>query len=345
MRMKIRFLFIFFIFTVSLASSNAFALTCYLGSDTSATQDSDEIGVMAYLASKGDGERIWTSTQFTRNITCRSDLTNGGSENVYVYPFPKRTTETLPQGVKLGLIFNGKDLGTFDTSSDVTAGRHDTGWQVNSSPSSRTMTFQIYMVKTGTISTNGVSKVTVFQLDGAGGLNAVEGVNYSIALTGWNNIGSVSCTGSNPPVLPKISKVKVNDILKNSVTVTVPNRIGMLINCTSPTSGIVNHIKSLTTVVTFKGDAFAGNSHYFSTNKEGIGLAIKAENKEVHPGDIVEFNTSLSSGHATHYIPLEVTPYIPSLSLNSPAWLFSSAADNVSYSLPYTFSINDIHLD
>lgn len=343
MRINIRTVFIFIFLTLSwcVTTSNAFALVCYQGSDTAAKDDKDALSVIAYMGDKTLGERIWTSKVFTRNITCRSELElSSQRENVYIYPYPKRNVEQLPAGVKMGLIFNGVDLGTFDTSSSIEAGRVDTAWSVNQVAATRTMTFQVYLVRTGEISSSGVNEVTLFQLDGVGGLNTLQS-NYNISLSGWNNIGSVTCY-SIPRSAPATLDFKTSDILNGESSETASNVIGMYFNCGSTPPNIINYVKSVGAIVTFNGTPSSINSQYFSTNIDNLALEIKSENRDIHPGSKMEFSFPLSSGTTTAYIPLEITPRLSSFSLNQPSWLFSDGAIDIYSLLPHTYTINGI---
>ncbi len=339
-------IFIAFALTWCFSATNAFALVCYIGSDTEATKDTDVLNAAAYLGNKGNGTRVWTSRVFTRNVTCRSELINGGSENVYVYPYPKRDSQQFPSNIQIGLIFNGEDLGTFDTSGSVSSSKVDTGWVVKNAAESRVMTFQIYMVKTGTISTTGVNEVTVFQLDGLGGLNATDGSNYNITVSGWDNIGSVNCTGSQSANNTTLSGFRTQDILTGSTTQTASSGIKMSnIICSGSSATVINSIKSLVTVVNFSGAPFTGNSDYFATDKTELGLAIKAEGKNIIPGKGAEFEVPLTAGQGSKSIPLEITPHLTSLKFNQPEWLFSEKPASVSSSLNYSYSITDVHLN
>lgn len=350
MRNKIRSVLVLMclIFAWGVVSSNAYALVCYLGTNSSAVQDTDKINVLAYLDDKGIGEKIWHSREFSRNISCRSQLSKGRNENVFIYPFPKRDTEALPAGVKLGLIFNGKDLGTFEAGTSVEAGRVDTEWNVgnviNPVPS-RTMTFQVYLVRTGEISTDSVYKLTIFQLDGIGGLNAYA-ENYNIAITGWMNIGSVNCKSMSSSLNTSLSGFQTDSLLKGEARQTVQNGLGINVSCTSPNPMVLDHIHTAITKVTLKGSALAESDKYFATNKEKLGLALRAENKDLLPGVGVTIKVPFTAGAANSVIPLEVTPHLTSLSLHQPSWLFSEAdAAHITSSIPYTVSVDEIEAD
>ncbi|WP_261653568.1 hypothetical protein [Erwinia mallotivora] len=346
MKKKVRAVFIFmcFIFTYCAISSNAFALVCYLGTDRNAVHDQDHINVLAYLGDKGIGEKIWQSRVFSRDISCRSQLTGSRTENVYIYPFPKREAEKLPSGVKLGLIFNGRDLGTFDTNSSVNAGKVDTGWTVgNVLPApSRTMTFQVYLIRTGEISTDDVYKLTIFQLDGVGGLNRVD-ENYNISITGWMNIGSVNCTGTAATDI-NLTGFQTDSIFKGQATQTAQNGLGVNVVCTSPNAEVLNYIRTVTTKLTPKGSRLTGSDKYFATNKENLGLALRMNGKDLLPDVGVETDVPFTSGSSAVKIPIEVTPHLTSLSLNQPAWLFSAeGAENITSSIPFTVDVQEVN--
>lgn len=345
MKKKVRAVFIFMclIFTYCATSSNAFALVCYLGTNTSSVQDKDQINVLAYLGDKGIGEKVWQSKVFSRDISCRSELASGRTENVYIYPFPKRGSEKLPSGLKLGLIFDGKDLGTFDTNSSVDDGKVDTGWTVgNVTPApSRNMTFQVYLVRTGEISTEDVYELTIFQLDGVGGLNKFT-ENYNISITGWMNIGSVNCTGTAATDI-NLTGFQTDSIFNGQATQTAQNGLGVNVVCTSPNAEVLNYIHTVTTKITPKGSRLTGSDKYFATNKENLRLALRMNGKDLLPDIGVETDIPFTSGSSAVKIPIEVTPHLTSLSLYQPAWLFSEeGAENITSSIPFTVDVQEI---
>ncbi|CAK8742955.1 hypothetical protein SODG_006186 [Sodalis praecaptivus] len=124
-------LLMFWAIALLMSASNAYALSCHQSS-TGSVSDTEALGVFAYLAGSDNGQVVWRSQSFTRTITCKSELAanEADQESVNVYPFPKRAEQTFPAGVKMGLIFNGKDIGVFSTAGDVNAGRVDTGYVV-----------------------------------------------------------------------------------------------------------------------------------------------------------------------------------------------------------------------
>lgn len=265
MRKTIRsfFMIIFSFLAVCVTSSNAFALVCgpatyYSGDPTMVLTWSlnsgsrsltDNISVLAYLKNAAVGERIWTSKVFTQGVGCYSELDDSASENVYVYPFPKLVASDLPAGVEVGLILDGEDLGIFDPNKTLMERRKMLTWVVSSALRGKYISFQIYLKKTGEIGTTVAKSITIFQLDGVGGLNGTT-TNFNISLTGWENMASVDCNAVNSSLNAKLTGFNSSSILKGEATQTIQNALAINISCTSENSTVIPQIKTFTGALT-----------------------------------------------------------------------------------------------
>lgn len=197
------------------ATSNAYALACYIGDDSTAMAESVTLGAVAYLKGASNGDRIWESQTYTRNVTCKSQL-NSGEENLYVYPYPRWGTQQLPEGVKLGLIFDGKDLGLFDADENAYDSKVMTDYVIAKDETKKiNVSFKVYLVKQGEISTQGVTNLTLFQLDGK---ISLRDSNYAFSIDGWDNIGSVSCDSSFVSNNAKLSSIDTDKALAGSAS-------------------------------------------------------------------------------------------------------------------------------
>lgn len=300
-------------------STDAMALSCYYGSNKGNVSDEVTLDNIVYLSGNADGSIIWNSVSYSRNITCSTQI----EEDVYVYPYPKRSTETLPKGVKLGLIINGHDLGTFDSNGSPDSDRVDTHWDIDKEAATKTFNIQAYMVKNGDIDTTGVStKISLFQLDGEGGLNNAPNANYNFFISGWNNVGTVDCSAGISGVNLNLSSINTDQAFAGTATqsVSAPH---ISLNCTSTSPQALSSVKSITGTLVMEGSALSGNSKLFTTNKDDLGFKVLYKNAEVQPNGIVTLDVPVSNGLGEFSVPLDIAPTLTVLQLNDPAWLFS----------------------
>ena len=167
-----------------LSSFSASALTCR--PDSGPVDEIEDIGNVTVPSKVSIGSRLWTSKELTRNVSCRSD---GHKEYVYFYGNPDNAP--VRQGVGMGIIYNGRDLGIVQNGSKVKTDIYVDG--VNTTRG--TVKFQIYLEKTGEIgSGTPFNSIAVFQLDGEGGINAIPGSNYRYSAGGINRITVTNCS-------------------------------------------------------------------------------------------------------------------------------------------------------
>lgn len=322
---------------ISLASSKVMALDC-VGTG-GMVLDSVTLDKMVYLANASNGDIIWRSDVFTRNITCSSGMT----ENVYIYAYPFMApggTETLPQNVEMGLIFDGVDLGTMSTDSTLIGRRKDTGWKVTSgNPLVKNgVTFQTYLKKTGDISTSGVTSITLFQLDGVGGLNTSPGAkNYKFNISGWNNVGTIDC-------IPTVtnSTFSFTTLTDQAFAGSANNQVNnptISVACSGDSSSL-NMTKSISGRLDL-----AGTGSSFSTNKEGLTLNIFYEGTELIPNDDIIVTIPITAGNGNKIFQFDVKPKLSTLQLNNPSWLFSTTDEAISSSIPFSFTPTLVNLN
>ncbi|GKW36376.1 hypothetical protein [Pectobacterium carotovorum] len=185
-----------------LTAFNASALECRLGTVTGPVNDYEDIGTLKIPATLPIGSRLWTSKPYTRNLACwayKSVRPQG--EMSYFYPNPEG--RVISQGVGIGIIYNGQDLGVI-TNGGTTASRVSTGQWIAPGPSGSTppanptmlnVTVQLYLEKTGNITdaTAGVDSLRVFQIDGELGINNKPDSNYGLTLSGLHGIDIMQC--------------------------------------------------------------------------------------------------------------------------------------------------------
>lgn len=321
----------FGLFTLTL-SFNAAALECYIGN---VSDESQEIGKLVLLSGTQNGSRVWESKEYVRNITCSTGI----QENVYFYPFPKIKSQTMPSGVKMGLIYDGKDLGTFDESSGNgnLSTKIDTGWTINKTTATRTFKIQAYLIKTGEIDTSNVSDaIHLFQLDGKGGLNTASGAkNYKFSLSQWDQTGTVSCSHTVSNTAFRLA-VATDQALATSSTLSAKPVVN--VTCTSDASGLANLLSSVTGNFALTGSAMADRSDHYGTDKDEFGYAVTHNGTAVIPGQTVPLTITLSGGKAAYSVPLGLTSRLDDITLNSPAWIFNDAEKEVKTTMTPVFT-------
>lgn len=319
---------------ISLASSKVMALDCVGAGNV--VLDSVVLDRMVYLANASNGDIIWRSDVFTRNITCSSGIT----ENVYIYAYPFMGAETLPQNVEMGLIFDGVDFGTMSTGSSLNSRRKDTGWRVTSGNDlvKNGVTFQTYLKKTGDISTAGVTSITLFQLDGVGGLNTMPSAkNYKFNISGWNNVGTINC---NPTVTNStFSFTALTDQAFAGSATNQANHPTISVACSGDSSSL-NMTQSISGRLNLAG---AGSS--FSTNKTGLTLNIFYEGTELIPNNDIIVTIPITAGNGNKTFQFDVKPKLSTLQLNNPSWLFSTTDEAITSSIPFSFTPTLVNLN
>lgn len=190
---------------LSAFSFNANALECHLGTTSGPVNDYEDVGTLKIPATLPIGSRLWTSQSYTRSLACwayRSSQPSG--EMSYLYPNPEG--KVIGDGIGIGIIYNGQDLGII-TNGGSTASRISTGnWVApgpsgTSPPTNPTMlnvTVQLYLEKTGNITNAnaGVDELKVFQIDGVEGINNKPNSNYGLTLSGLHGIDVMQCSAN-----------------------------------------------------------------------------------------------------------------------------------------------------
>ncbi|AHF78142.1 hypothetical protein Sant_3138 [Sodalis praecaptivus] len=324
------------------ATSNAYALACYIDDDPNAMAESVTLGAVAYLKGASNGDRIWESQTYTKNVTCESQL-NSGEENLYVYPYPRRDSQQLPQGVKLGLYFDGKDLGLFDADGDALSSKVKTDHIfAKGEKRSITVTFKVYLEKQGEISTQGVTNLTLFQLDGVGSL---RDSNYALSINGWDNIGSVSCDSSFVSNNAKLSSIDTDKALAGSAS--EESTVGSVkLSCSSESTTVLSHISHVSGTLKVNGSPFSGNSGYFATDKTGLGVGASYSGTSVAPGGTLDLSVPVSAGAGSKALTFTLNPHLTtSLALGTPDWLFTSQAQDIKSDMTLSFTPQSLQSD
>ena len=323
---------IIFGFCTLTLSFYAAALECYNGN---IVDESESIGKLVLLSGTQNGSKVWESKEYTRTITCKTKI----RENVYFYPFPKIKSQSKPKGVEMGLIYDGRDLGTFDERSgngNINT-KIDTGWSINKTTASKTFRIKAYLKKTGEIDTSKVSgAIHLFQLDGKGGLNTSSNAkNYKLSLSQWNQTGTVSCSHSYSNTVFRLPVTTVQT-LSGSPTLNV--RPILHISCTSKMAGLANLLSNITGDFSLNGKSMANRKDHYGTDKEHFGYAVAYLGSTLIPGKSMLLTIPLKGGKANHIVPLDLKPRLEELKLNSPAWIFNNAEKEVKSQLTPAFT-------
>lgn len=218
---KKRFLqFFAAIFFISL-SQGAWALSCFAGSGLAAFQGknrtqtetiSNQILVPSGLTTPGT--TLWRSQSYTTTFTCFDTDAQPNGENAFLYWDPQRKVSSIHPSIELGVTINGIDYPlTSGTSLNLAPGTAppattqnctDVGSNARScaTPKSLSVQYAIYVKATGSPPpTNGQipnpGQVSLFQVDGRGGLNSRPNSNFNLYISGLNNIRFIEC---NPQV-------------------------------------------------------------------------------------------------------------------------------------------------
>lgn len=329
------------------SASNAYALYCRR-LDSGSTSEQEELGISAYLTGSANGKEVWRSRTYTHAITCTSELRSkeADEEAIYVYPFPQRAMQTLPSGVKMGLIFNNEDLGVFDASGNVYRSRVDTGFKVKKNGTKKfDVTFRAYLVKEGEIKTNGVGEVTLFQLDGKNGLNPEAGRNYKLSITGWDKIGSVNCRPAieaKPTTIPPIDTDKA---LSGEATAAI-SAATIRVTCRSETPKILDYLRAVSGTLTATGSAAGDNADYFASDKTGLGVGVFYGGAILKPGGDLKLSVPIRGGSGGRDLTFTLKPHLTrSLAPGTPAWVFSAQENDITSGMLLTFTPELVETD
>lgn len=163
------------------------ALECYMNVPGGTTEEVVDIGTLKVPATLPVGSRLWTSEERTRTVVCKA-YENVPAEYVYFYPTPNQPV--FAPGIKMGIIYNGADLGINNNKKRTDIYANKDNW------TTATIRFQIYLEKSGTINPVTTDRVQALQLDGEYGINNQPGKNYSFFLTGMTKIEVIQCAVS-----------------------------------------------------------------------------------------------------------------------------------------------------
>lgn len=328
-------IFILFVFCVQKAN----ALSCKLTSDNTVTE-TVELSTLVFLSGASNGDIVWYSPVYSRNVTCTSNI----QEDVYVYPYPK-SDEVIPTGVEMGLIFDNTDYGIIDPKGSSTSNRQQIKISVSkNNPGTKDITFQAYMKKKGDIDTSSTSSMTLFQLDGAGGLNNIKDSNYNLNITGWDNSGTIDCSSTLSGTSFNLSSVDTDKAFSGESSANIDNA-SVSISCTSSSESILNLVKYVTGDFKIAGTASSDNNAYFSTDSDKLGLAAYYDSSVISPGDSVSMIIPVSSGKGNKTLSLSIQPRLFSLELSNPSWLFNGTENTASGTLDFSFTPRSVNTE
>lgn len=330
--------YLFALLVILFYSSSGWTMTCVEDS-TNKVDDEESLPLIAVLSGTKNRETIWNSKLYTKKIFCST----GTTENVYLYPLPKRDSQRFPSGISIGIKLNGKDLGVFDPNNrDIKGDKQDTSWKVLKSGSgeSQQLTFQVYMIKTSDniVTANVSSKLTILQFDGGGGLNRdVE--NYKLSISGIKDIATVGCNSVVDKKSHTFPDIATSSMISGSYKENY-NAAELSLTCSSSSSTVLNAVRKVSGEMTFGGTAFKDKANYFLTSGDGLGLEVKYKGAAIKPNQNIAIDVPLSTGKGKQTIPLNVTPHLKTPTRDGgPLWLFSdnnvtpSSSINMSYSV------------
>lgn len=200
---KLLFLLVFWLFT----ASNAYALICKNSADGSAYV-TDNIISATVPQTLPNGTVIWRSGSRTMTVKCWKELGESGAtwaaaENVYIYPNPDYSF--LPgYGITVGIVANGQTIDINGSRVQIPGVivpycNQSADWCRDNASVSFTWSYYTYISKVGNLVGDHYSAedfLTVFQIDGSGGINRTPDSNFRYNLTGMNNIKFINCNAT-----------------------------------------------------------------------------------------------------------------------------------------------------
>lgn len=257
-------------------SSSALALECkVLGNTDNPYRETKPVGNVLIPKDSKNGEKIWISELFTRNVEC----TSKESEAVYFYSFPEVSAPDIPPGMKFGITYNGHDTDLNINIPEIER-RIETDIYVNANqPEKGTIQVRLYIKKDGDIDSSRFSgQLNIYQLDGKGGLNNdPKGPNYRFSLSQLDNITEIACNSS-------YSWRKFNLSINDNLTLkqqSVANIGGLNLTCQAN-----NHLSLANKSVTL--DVYpdsAKSGEFFTTNLAGLNFTFNIEGQELKPNN------------------------------------------------------------
>lgn len=311
-------------------------MDCYIqGSET--VDDVENLPTVAFLSGQAVGKVIWQSKEYTKSIYCKA-YSNIGSEDVYIYPLPYRSTQKFPTGVKVGIIINGVDKGTISPNSGSVLGdRIDTDWLVDVKGREKTFTFQTYIIKVGDVDVSQVSdKLTLLQFDGVGGINTSVGAkNYRLSIDGISKVGTVTCSNNIMSNEIFLKNIPTQEVIGGGYSISNA-ALKLDVDCSSSSSAALASIVSVTGDLTLSGTAFSNNANYFSTGMDNLGLEVDYNGNILTPGESTPVTVPVG---ATSSINFSFSPHLSSLS----PWMFSDIDINPKTNISYKFTVTQLN--
>lgn len=256
-------------------TSSALALECkVLGGSGDPYRETQPVGNVLIPKDSKDGEKIWLSELFTRNVECTSQET----EPVYFYYFPKVDPANIPHGMKFGITYDGGDT-DLNIATPEKQRRIKTNINVRANqPQKGTIQVRLYIKKDGEIDSSHFSgQLNIYQLDGEKGLNIAPKGNYRFSLEQLNNITEIECDSS-------YSWRKFNLNINNDITLkpqSVANIAGLNLTCQAN-----NHFNLANKHVTL--DLYPDSTksgEFFTTDLAGLNFTFNVAGQELKPNN------------------------------------------------------------
>lgn len=280
------------------ASNNAFALKCANDANDSASL-TDTISSIAVPQTAASGTVIWRSENRTMTVRCWKEGGSGSTpaEAIYAYMNPKNAA--IGAGVSVGLVFNGQTMSTGVTRYLIPNAIVPSCWQSEQTckyiyPLIFTASYYVYIAvaKPSPASGNytGADTLSVFQLDGVGGVNATPNYNFNYMLSGLRNIRFIPCE-ANVSVYP-------NNIDFGAVVApTASTTLGSTVKSSNFKATITKSCDSpLKLTAVYSSSAPKIDENTLDLNN-GLGLKVKDlnSNNYVKFGDVNDFADMTSS--------------------------------------------------
>ncbi|CNI11652.1 fimbrial protein [Yersinia aldovae] len=276
-----------------LTSHSAYALVCK-NADNGSAYLIENIGSIAVPQSLPDGTTIWRSENRTMRVQCWKERGQDGSteaaaENIYIYMDPGYRFYSSA-GIDMGVTVNGitypiaygryqlpgivvpycdKDEATCRSTASVTF----------------SMSYYVYVNKQGTSRFGNYPNdaLTVFQIDGSGGLNSTPNSNFTYNLNGLSSIRFIQCDAS--------VTVTPNNINFGDIVSPVNFNIGATAKTSNFKATVSKYCDSPFTVTAVYSSPAEKNSVDTLDLKNGLGLKVKNLNTNtyIQYGDVSSF--------------------------------------------------------
>ncbi len=192
---------------LTLFSSMAEALTCKAAGGVSETVAIDSV-LKASIGEFGFNKKIWVSSPITATFTCSDTDSHPAGESAYLWLDPKDEVKNVHNSLEIGITYKNIDYKLIKGDKvEIGPGtlcrpNGQNGCLTPAAPQTFTLTYQVYIKTTGFPASSdgkvmGNINLSLFQVDGVGGLRGGSGGNdgnFNLYINGLDKITFLGCT-------------------------------------------------------------------------------------------------------------------------------------------------------